>query len=37
MFDNQENATYSRSTDYAEFFLAEWEEAHGKSRLNMLK
>jgi hypothetical protein len=27
MFDNQENATYSRSTDYADFFLAEWEEA----------
>ena len=27
MFDNQENATYSRSTDYADFFLAKWEEA----------
>ena len=27
MFDNQENATYSRSKDYADFFLAEWEEA----------
>ncbi len=27
MFDNQENATYSRSKDYAEFFLAKWEEA----------
>ena len=27
MFDNQENATYSRSKDYAHFFLAEWEEA----------
>jgi hypothetical protein len=27
MFDNQENATYSRSNDYADFFLAEWEEA----------
>jgi len=27
MFDNQENATYSRSTDYADFFLAKWEAA----------
>ena len=27
MFDNQENATYSRSKDYADFFLAKWEEA----------
>ena len=27
MFDNQENATYSRSSDYADFFLAKWEEA----------
>jgi len=27
MFDNQENATYSRSDDYAEYFLYEWEEA----------
>ena len=27
MFDNQENATYSRSKDYAHFFLVEWEDA----------
>lgn len=27
MFDNQENATYSRSKDYADFFLAKWEAA----------
>ena len=27
MFDNQENATYSRSEDYAAFFLAKWEAA----------
>ncbi len=27
MFDNQENATYSRSKDYADFFLVKWEEA----------
>jgi len=24
MFDNQENATYSRGKSYAEFFLSEW-------------
>jgi hypothetical protein len=27
MYDNQENATYSRSNDYADFFLAKWEAA----------
>jgi hypothetical protein len=27
MFDNQENATYSRSEDYAAFFLEVWERA----------
>lgn len=27
MFDNQENATYSRSNDYSEFFLEVWERA----------
>ena len=27
MFDNQENAVYSRSKAYEEFFLQEWEEA----------
>ena len=27
LFDNQENATYSRSDDYAEFFLEVWERA----------
>jgi len=27
MFDNQENATYSRSEDYADFFLEVWERA----------
>jgi hypothetical protein len=27
MFDNQENATYSRSSDYSDFFEASWEAA----------
>jgi len=27
LFDNQENATYSRSEDYADFFLEVWERA----------
>jgi len=27
LFDNQENATYSRSNDYAEYFLEIWERA----------
>ncbi len=32
LFDNQENATYSRGDSYAKFFLTEWRKLHSSPR-----